>query len=193
MLILIEGIDKSGKTTFINNFCNRLSLPFYRKNPPMSLKAEEYHSYFKGVAYALTELHNLLRFNVIVDRSFISDWVYSNKESQYLDFSIWKEWEERFTLQKDTILIYLEIPKNIFNQRINAQPDPFMSENDYESHMRLYEIYLSLTSFPYIRINGHVSFDEQIRTIISNIDNWKNAEIALRLLSLLNKNDFYAR
>ena len=118
MLIYVEGIDKAGKTTLINQLSSTLNVPFYRKHPPNTLVETEYHSYFKGIGYSLIELHSLLTFDLIIDRSFISDWVYSNRNAMKIDFSIWQEWENRQKDTQSTAVFYVSISYNEFLARI---------------------------------------------------------------------------
>jgi len=161
MLIFVEGIDKAGKSVFINHLSQVASLPIYRKLPP-TLQTSDHHNYFKGVGFALVELHQLFKFDVVVDRSFVSDWVYTNKQAPQKNFAIWHEWELRQQLVNESSIIYVEIPYEVFVERISADPDPYMGANDYNRHTELYEEYLRKTSLPFVRINGNESPDEQL-------------------------------
>jgi thymidylate kinase len=160
VLIFIEGIDKAGKSTFAAALSARTSLPVYRKKVP-ALAPEDRYTYFKGVGYALLELHEIFHFPLIVDRPFISDWVYSGKTPAKRDISIWRDWEKRLT-SKEAIIVYVEIPPNIFKARITAEPDPYMLLEDFETHVLLYEDYFEQTTFPVARIRGDVDFGEQL-------------------------------
>ncbi|RYZ85888.1 MAG: hypothetical protein EOP04_15025 [Proteobacteria bacterium] len=152
MLVLVEGVDKAGKSTLIKHLTKWTGIPSYRKFvPPMP--DSEHHVYFKGVAHALVDLHNTVGLNLIVDRSFPSDWVYTNKHNQSKPFEIWNEWESRVNCS-DTLILYVSIDQKMFNQRISDDPDPYMGIEDYPHHTALYEAYLERTSIPVIRVDG---------------------------------------
>jgi thymidylate kinase len=160
MLVFVEGIDKAGKSTFIRNFSNLTSIPAYRKSPPADLELSEHHSFFKGIGFGLVELHEIFNFDAIIDRSFISDWVYTNKYKAK-DFSIWAEWELR-QLSKENFIIYIDISENVFLERIRKHPDIYMESSEYQTHQDLYSTYFQKTTLPNISIRGDLPFDEQI-------------------------------
>lgn len=163
MLIFIEGIDKAGKSTFIKNFAELTSIKSYRKIPP-ELEISDHHNFFKGIGFALVELHEMYKFDAIIDRSFISDWVYTNKYGLQKNFSVWKEWESR-QKSKENFIIFVEIDEHIFSERISQDPDIYMKHDEFHLHQRLYISYFQQTSLPYVSIRGDIPFDEQLVTI----------------------------
>lgn len=186
MVIYVEGIDRAGKTTFINEFSTYLAIPSYRKEPPTSLEATEYHSYFKGIGYALIEFYKLIECDLIIDRSFISDWIYTNRYGDVVDISVWREWEERHLQQNvDVIVFYFEIDKPTFSQRIKSQEDPYMNTDDFVRYTTLYNQYLSSTIFKYVRLSGILPFDKQLDAVISALKNFKYRSKSSSLNSLL--------
>ena len=169
MLILVEGIDKSGKTTFIQKLSSKTGIPSYRKSYPKELREENFHNYFKGIGYSVFELSNVLDFNLIIDRSFISDWVYSNRSENNYSFKVWREWES-LVESNNVLIIYLTIPFNIFKKRISESPDYFMDVSEYQRYVNLYDFYFSKTSFPFIKIRGDIDFKKQYETIKSKLN-----------------------
>lgn len=164
MLIFVEGIDKAGKSTFAKQLAAASGIALYRKSMPRGLGVEHHHQYFKGIGYALLELHNRFRFTAIVERSFISDWVYTNRERDTVDFSIWKEWE-CVDSTRAIVVIYFHIPKDEFLKRIGRAPDPYMAPTDHDRFVMLYESYLARTIFPVIRIDGRGIVSDQFGTL----------------------------
>lgn len=183
MLILVEGVDKAGKSTFIGHLSELTSIQVYRKIPPTDLYPTEYHSYFKGIGYATAELHSLLGFDLIIDRSFISDFIYSNKVEQDYPLVIWKEWEQRM-LFRPTLLIFVKVTYATFVQRIRKSPDIYMDESDYEKFTVLYETYIQESNIPTIQIDGEVSFDEQRKVLKMGLMKLQNPLFEILLKSL---------
>lgn len=190
MLIIVEGIDKSGKSTFIRHLNSATGIGAYRKYHPGLLKDDEFHSFFKGIGFALIELHNIFQFDLIIDRSFISDWVYSNRDTDKFEIAIWEEWES-LVGSNSMIIIYLHIEKDTFYDRIRHQPDKYMNVDDYERYVYLYEKYINQTKIPCIRVSGEDTFQQQIERILTDImmneriDIAKNAEFLHKIKSII--------
>ncbi len=165
MLIYIEGLDKAGKSTFAKQLTAAAQISIYRKLPPEKLDLTEHHSYFKGVGFALTELHNLFGFSAIVDRSFISDWIYTNRDKEVRPIEIWREWETRHHDLLCAIIVYVDAPSEIIESRVSAVPDPYMKVSDITRFRDLYEIYLRQTLFRVVRINGIADEAERSREL----------------------------
>jgi thymidylate kinase len=167
MLIYLEGLDKSGKSTLAGQVSARLHVPIYRKLPPANLNLPEHHSYFKGVGFAVMELHNLFGFSAIVDRSFISDWVYTNRNSDVCPIHVWREWEARHVKEKGVVVVYVDVPLEILKARLVSAPDPYMSLHDIIRFRSLYEAYMEQTTFRVVRVSGIASADERMAELES--------------------------
>lgn len=167
MLIIVEGIDKAGKSTFIKKLSKKLGIPPFRKFHPDSVSKSEFHAYFKGVGFALAQLSDIFDFSAIVDRSFISDWVYSNQKTNVYEFQIWQEWEEY--LGENTFIVFVEVSPSTFQDRITAEPDAYMNHEDYERNLKLYEDYLTQSRLPFIRISGEIDFSSQFAQLEAGI------------------------
>lgn len=165
MLLYIEGLDKAGKSTFAERLSVSLGIEVYRKIPPKELTLKEHHSYFKGVGFALVEIHNILKQSLIVDRSFISDWIYSNRKKNVFPIRIWKEWEDRHTESNHAIIIYVETSSKLLKKRLLHSPDPYMVSAEIPRFLSLYEIYFQTTQFHVIRIDGSATESEQQQKI----------------------------
>ena len=166
MLIFVEGIDKSGKTTFIKELSRITSIPMYRKYLPRKISDAEFHSYFKGIGYATVELSKILDFDLIVDRCFISDWIYSNRYSDNYNLEIWQEWESVFNAG-NSLILYFTVSKDTFTYRIKNTLDIYMDKNDYDRYMKLYSTYFNHTNIPVLEINGEFEFDRQLEILKS--------------------------
>ncbi len=181
MLIFVEGIDKAGKSTFIRGLSELTQLPVYRKKPPVGLSEEDSHNFFKGVGYALVELHNLLRFDAIIDRSFISDWVYINRNEHKKNISIWLDWEARQNIPIETLIVYLTIPNETFAERMIASPDKYMTLGDYDRYTELYNEYLQQTTLPYAILEGHIPFEHQYHNLCKWVASYISSPLKDRL------------
>ncbi len=71
-IVLVEGPDNSGKTTLCKEY-EKLGYKYYHHSAPEKGKVEEYFKNF----YNVLKEHYDKREKVVVDRLFISNWVYS--------------------------------------------------------------------------------------------------------------------
>jgi hypothetical protein len=164
MLILVEGIDKSGKSTFINKFASTFGCAIYRKPIPIEIAPMGHHEYFKGVGYAILGLHSCLDLSLLVDRSFISDFVYSNRRSSGPSLNAWHAWEKECT-RENVLLVYVWIDRTTQIERLTRGRDPFTDVGDYSVDVANYETYLKLTRFRVARIGGNASFADQLSAL----------------------------
>lgn len=64
MLLYVEGLDESGKSTFIRKPSESLDIVSIRKSTTNSPNRAPH--FFKGMGYSLTKIHNILKFDAIV-------------------------------------------------------------------------------------------------------------------------------
>jgi thymidylate kinase len=162
MLILLEGIDKAGKTTLGAKLSAEFGLPVYRKHITPDLSLQQYHYYFMGIGTALLELHNLFKYNVIVDRSFICDWVYSNRNGADNPIESWLKWE-KLDVTGEVFICYVSISRDTLRRRLDLHPDEYMTDRDYESDISRYEEYLSRSRFRIVRVSGEIPYSTQAK------------------------------
>lgn len=120
MVVVIEGLDGVGKTTFCKEFCRKTDF-IYIKGSFTDDLAEKKRRMNQLLEYLLDEEHNY-----IYDRiTFIDDFVYTmlNKEPNQLDkyFDI-----IQLLLSKCTI-IHLTIDEKIRRERFNNRGDEFVT------------------------------------------------------------------
>jgi thymidylate kinase len=184
MLIFIEGIDKAGKSTLARAISERTNISVYRKSTPSNIRYSDRHIYFKGMSYALAELHRMFLFHALIDRSFISDWVYTNKDRITIPMSIWHEWEQ-IVGYDNAFVIYVEIPLSELSARIRQLPDRYMRVEDYWPYVRLYDQYLESTNFAVCRVPGNLPLHDQWKKLESELMACPHDRVSTQALHLL--------
>jgi thymidylate kinase len=164
MLILVEGVDRAGKSTFIGKLSSLFEVPVYRKPIPPEIAPAGHHEYFKGVGYAILGLHSCLDVSLIVDRSFISDFVYLNRRVPAPDIALWQSWEAICT-RNNVLLAYISVDQSTQVARLAQSKDDFTEPADYPADVTSYETYLRSTRFCVARIDGTVDFPTQLRSL----------------------------
>ena len=76
MILIFEGFDKSGKTTLAKKISEKYNFSYFKptKQINSSINLEES---IKHDWRILLDLFSQININIIIDRSFISQWVYS--------------------------------------------------------------------------------------------------------------------
>ena len=82
MVIIVEGIDRVGKSTLCNKLSGKFKIPIHKYNgivPYYKMKSDEETDKFLGIIQLLQET----RSNIIFDRAYLTDFVYGIIERDY--------------------------------------------------------------------------------------------------------------
>lgn len=127
MLIILEGVDRVGKSTIATRLSNVLNIPIF--HPLKPFKPTEVHiRQIEGEYYAIAKLNILMKFNLICDRFHYSQYVYPKVKCQY------DEWIEKMfydiekLLESKAVVFYLYGDIGTILKRINAEETDFELE-----------------------------------------------------------------
>jgi len=163
MIIIIEGIDKAGKSTIVKDledlFENKaIVLKLSQKpkdgSPDELLKVKvAYRELFEQA-----RMMNEKGMKVIFDRSYPSELVYSIKRGyDALKNQEWWEFDESLkdlVDKKEILLIYCSTEDQIIETRFKTDNETFMEPQEIPLFKERYEEFLSKTILPYIRIDS---------------------------------------
>lgn len=118
MIIIIEGIDRVGKTTLANKLSKELNIPVFKKNRMCGneSKDEEAVAFNYGNAAGLLDMWNWSKFNadIIVDRFHWTESVYGQVDRGQLTSKFCMEIiEEGMLLRKERYLMIYMRPTSI--------------------------------------------------------------------------------
>jgi thymidylate kinase len=133
MIIILEGADLVGKTTLANAMSSRLHIPqtgiWIDLNHPQPAVI--------SVSKTLKMVIQVLQPDIIFDRSFMSEWVYSkikNREHEYINDLI-EEWK----VVNDLFLVILYAKDDVLKQRFEVRGDKHFSIDDILRANTLYQ------------------------------------------------------
>lgn len=92
IIVVVEGVDRSGKTTVANALSKALNVPVFR-NEEFGFE-NEYHG--RGAVYETQKMWLMLNMvetfdaDVIFDRLHLSEYVYGMIERGYINNNVWK-------------------------------------------------------------------------------------------------------
>lgn len=161
MRIIIEGCDSVGKTTVIEKLCNEYKLDIVKMTGP---GWKDFESYFQKA----------LLDNVVHDRSFISEFVYSTiyKRDSVVDKS---SFEMLLSLYRkyNTHIIFLTADVDVIMKRLKKRNTDNEQENDIIKRKIAYDLIAKIFS---IKIIDTSSLDEE--QIFKEVKNYIDKEEA---------------
>lgn len=119
MIILFEGLDKTGKTTIAKELSKITNYPYFK----MPLEKDAFKGQYNPEISLIYETRKFLEFveqnvikNVIIDRDYASEYVYGKifREDRYLEYKIddfIREYDKRY-FRNNLIIVYCYKDKN---------------------------------------------------------------------------------
>lgn len=155
--IVVEGIDKSGKTTFLNLLKSIVPSAVVIKNvnPPRIDSIVEKTALKEK--YLLIE--NILDRNkdtvFILDRFYPSEMVYSQIKRGYdaLEDDWYWDLDRRLGLKKVS-LVYVESPGEVLKKRFDSCGEEYVETDEIELLIDRYHRFLEHTALPKLFVNG---------------------------------------
>jgi len=171
MLILVEGVDKSGKSTFIEGLQKATGYAVF-KNPFKPRDADRLTIGRVAGVYegAYNMALSLDAFNVIFDRSHISETVYAPIKRDYYPsaFSCWPVIEK--VLHGKALIFWVRTDREVIRKRLQQDQDEYLNMLDLEPVMSAYERWFSEEcSLPLCQINGAQSRKKNVRAALKFI------------------------
>jgi len=176
MIIIIEGLDGTGKSTVAEIICKYLKKNnkkhylykgrpdwFNKKYDWLDYRTWAYTNYLTCLDFYYQYLKNN-NINLINDRSYISEYVYGKTKRKY--FSDWID-DVEDKIKNDAILIYIYSSLEICIRRIkNRDFDKDISDVLAENY-RLFEERFNLSKLNKIMINNDKSIEDLSMNIIN--------------------------
>lgn len=164
-IIIFEGVDMSGKSTIAKALSNQTGIPIFKMNVPKHFWDFLIHQRYSGEA--ITQMLEQTEQSVILDRSFVSDYMYALLFNRPYDLRKHIDTDHRFAAM-NALIVYCYKDKEFFQH--DEEDKDFVSVKDYTEMQNYYDIILGKTSCKVIRINtSDENLHNQLATIMSNI------------------------
>lgn len=161
MNIIIEGIDKAGKSTIAADIREAL----YPVNPitfKLTQKPQQDNFFSQEAVITLyKEMFGQTRHPqnaehlFIFDRSYPSEMVYSIKRGyDALSNKDLLELDAKLGEEHNTLLIYCEADAKTISKRFKSEKEEYLTDEDIEQILERYNIFLMKTKLPFIKINS---------------------------------------
>lgn len=149
VFIILEGIDKSGKSTLARYLSKELNIPIYKFSQP---KEDPYNEYYQF----------LIKTNKshILDRFYLGELVYGPvfRGKSGLNSSHVKVIEQTCK-NKRTINIYTSNTPEIIKERFEKEKETFVKSEQVETILKNYEESVNNSTMEWIRYTGNSEQD----------------------------------
>ena len=164
-IIIFEGIDMCGKSTIAKALSLKLEIPIFKMNLPKHFWDFLIHQRY--ATEAITQMFEQTGQSAILDRSFLSDYMYSCLFNRPYDKATHVLTDERFA-KMNALVVYCYKDEESFQE--DTEDADFITMNDYKKMMIHYDLVLDETNCRHIRLNtSDENLEEQLKTIIANI------------------------
>lgn len=158
MIIILEGIDCSGKSTLLDDIYHKVyegTSRFAFKNP---WKPEGKDPFMigrtAGIYLGAYEAAMQSGTDVIFDRGHITELIYSAKRGY--DANKYFRWDlyEIDKLERNAVLIYMSAPASVLQERFKKEKEDYLSIADIDVILRRYEEYLEETPLRTLKLSS---------------------------------------
>lgn len=178
MIIIVEGIDRIGKSTLCKGLSERINLPIY-KEEGVHEKSQEGNMRSQ---MALLGLCKTTKCNVIFDRLFTSEFVYGIIDRQNNEFRA-KEifWKALNALTKIENVVYIGMnPTDVVRSSKEHGKDLTRHKKMFEDANKLIEQYIGEVKGNFVRINcvysDIPSLIDEIENYVKEIGQWESLQ-----------------
>lgn len=172
MLIIIEGIDLVGKTTFIEQLTKKVNKGIIIKS--CYLPGNNFNSNNVLIKNQYQKIYNLIKKTgkkqiIYLDRFYPSQMVYSIKRNFESMNDKWYKNFEKKLLKTPHLLILLDEPENVLNKRLKIRGDDYITINDIKTLKERYIKFYNQSILNKIIIkpsNGFENNYEKIKKVV---------------------------
>ena len=111
MIIIIEGIDRVGKTTLANMIAKKFNYPIFKDHPVTDAKFSNENVNIEKINVLISLMESGALPNIILDRGHFTEFVYGYIDRHYTNDFL-DIFDERLSKLKNLILIYVK-PEDI--------------------------------------------------------------------------------
>jgi len=155
MIYIVDGCDKSGKSTVVNSLVNLFPLLHKIKNQFKPTSSTE-ETGFKMIGIYLGIYETLLQTetDAVLDRGHLTEIVYGHRRGYDSEKLFpWTDFEET-TLADNARIIYVSAPPAVIRERFKVDNETYISDTEIEGILERYENYLEKTKLKVLRLSS---------------------------------------
>jgi thymidylate kinase len=162
MLIIVEGSDRVGKSTFCEKLSKALKFPVMQITsfkkiikeilPSPMYTVRDHEIWSDSADFTFAEMYKNLKFDVILDRFYPSNFAYvAVKKERHFDLRLLKKIED-LLIEEDVLIFYLQEDVEVIKSRFASED--YLKVNEIEPLIEEYEKFLKWTRIRYACIKN---------------------------------------
>ena len=169
MILLFEGLDKTGKSTLIRNFQDLSGMNVF-KNTIKPTKQTYAKGFVNGTYFGAYEAARLANNDLIFDRSHITELAYAKVKRGYTpDSKFWLEWEE--ANKHWVIVVYVDAPIATVKKRFKEDGEEYVKASEISLISDEYEKYFKKSKLGLIYIDGSLDRQRMVSQLVIQLQN----------------------
>jgi thymidylate kinase len=175
MIIIVEGTDKSGKSTLIRDLIKSIpEVVVFKLSPGNKPRGDDPEQIVK-VKASYAELFYQAQMlseqgkHVIFDRAYPSERVYSIKRGyDAMKDTDWGRFESELN-KENILLVYCFVDEKIQMNRMDAEREDYLQKSELKAMNQRYERFLELTQLRKIFIDSSHDQRENVKLVLKHI------------------------
>jgi thymidylate kinase len=169
MIILFEGLDKSGKSTLIRNFQDMSGIPSFKNTVKPTAKLYD-QGFVNGTYFGAYHAAKISNKDMIFDRSHITELAYAQVKRGYRpSLKTWLEWEELNSHW--VVIVYVDSPLETIKERFKTDQEEYVKEEEIEAIAKRYENYFKKSKLSLVYIDGSLSKQRMLTQLVIQLQN----------------------
>lgn len=165
MMIIVEGVDGTGKTTLCRELEGRLGFPLYKaevtpQDESITVSASQ------AADVASIRMATVTKCDVILDRSFMSEWVYGTCYGRDVDTFVIEKLDS-WCADAGALGIYLR--PNAPWEAMHRADDHVKSEDEYRRLMDLYDDYVARSKMTWLKLDSNMEMNIIVQQVMLHI------------------------
>lgn len=173
-LIIVEGPDLAGKSTFITHFDDNKYIKHHYGAGPTIKTAEEYFEMMHKSLVSLWEKAALDKKDLIIDRSWISDAAYEHVRKDGGRVASFQKWQYNglcLSMFRKIATVFLIPPFKVIEKRYKNRGDDFVTMEQLELAYDYYnDLFLTIDSSPYDCVKYGIPTNNSAATVFTYTD-----------------------
>jgi len=172
MFIIVEGVDKSGKSSLINELSQLLNYPIVKNEfKPTEHKPEFIAGVYAGLYNTLLSCYS---GDIILDRSHITEIVYGRIVRSYnaLKYFNWLQFEEE-KLVKKAVVIYMTANDTTLERRHKEDKEEYINVKQIPHIQQAYRDHIVSSNLEYLQLSSERDMNKNMAEAMYFIQSFK--------------------
>lgn len=174
MVIVVEGVDKSGKSTLVETIAKSFpGIMIKITDKPKNSDKIERAKIITHYSRIMDLIERNPNVNIILDRFFPSELCYSIKRGYEAKEDKFFDWVQDWFRERDHLFIFCHPGESVIEKRITDVPDDYVTKDENLMILKRYEDFFRNAKLNSLRVNTNVETQKIVEEIKKYLDEHK--------------------